>query len=222
MSKTLQLSVDHTSGKTVYAVAWLDGTYWDTVAQAFTTGSGSWADAVLATTEHALESNAKSNYEMSAALTLADLWNGLAFKQHVIRFYEQAGGSADLTNDLLIHQRGVNIACGFDSPELDIVMVPGHRKDLVPKEATFQVALTADGEVIDGSALDDGPFACSVEVHLGGDAALLFTGTVAGEDALGRWFINHPSPAYVADRTYLANVKIGASFSRMKSFYGAG
>tara|TARA_R110000824_G_scaffold392322_1_gene590650 strand:- start:4194 stop:4865 length:672 start_codon:yes stop_codon:yes gene_type:complete len=215
---------DYQSGKTIYAVFWKLGVYYDWTDNAWETPSaGSDSQAVQALTETALDGNAVSVYT-SAALDMTSLENTLTKSDIVVRFYLQAGGSPDLTTDTMLADlnEGFEVCAGHKNPTIDVRHIPGHRKDESPKVATFTIEIIIDGVPFDVNELAATLPDCVVTVYKEGQAAAFFTETLAAPTAAGQYYVERSTPGYVDDRTYRVHINIGSGdLLRVFHFYGA-
>lgn len=221
---TEPISFDHASGRTLYAIVWYQGTYFDFTDAAWETPTaGSDAQAVRAMTEHTLDGNATSHYA-TAAIDMAVVWSYLTPREFVVRIYDQQGGSPDITNDPVIKSLPWTLAVGRNNPVLDIQAIAGFRKDESPQVASFWLTVTADGEPIDLTTIADSP-APTVVATVRKEAAaadLLTSGSVA-LNAAGQFYITFSTPGYTADRTYLGTVNIDSGkLVRVIPFLAAG
>jgi len=219
---TKVFSIDHASGKTMYCVFWKAGQYYDWVSDAWETPSaGSDANAVRTLTESELDGNAFSYYA-TAAQDLTKLNNTLATTDVVVRYYEQAGGSANITSDAIIAAQPFSVVAGFYNPTIDIEWAPGHKKDESPKVASFFITVTADGTPIDLSSLSGTAPGCTVTVFKEGNTTAEFTDSVTAPNSNGCFYVTRDTPGYVGDRTHRVNINIDSGkIVRDRYFYGA-
>lgn len=191
-------SIDHTAGQTVYAVLWDDaGNYFDFTDTAWEVPSaGSDANAVRACSEVTLDGNATSLFK-TAALNLDTIWNRWAEKTCVLRFYDQAGGSPDLTTDAVIGAIAMRLQLGHIDPEVTLQVQPGFTSDTNPKVATWWVTVLANGHPIDMNAIAGTKPTLAVELWKEGDgAAFLTSGATAVTAADGRFYVTFSDPGF--------------------------
>lgn len=149
----------------------------------------------------------------------------------VARYYKKVGADYDTTTDTILHSDPFLVCFGQRGPAtmpplLDFVVVPGYRKDLDPKVASFWVQITANGVPVDLSAVS-GSHYVTVTVRKENEGADLFTATSSTVDAGGRILVTHDTPGYVIDRSYWCTVEYKTSamgstlLKRVKPFLGA-
>jgi hypothetical protein len=208
-------SIDHTAGQTVYAVLWDDaGNYYDFTDDAWESPSaGSDANAVRACSEVALDANATSQFK-TAALDFDTVWNQWVAKNCVLRFYDQAGGSPDLSADAVIGAASFAVQLGYLDPEITLQVQPGHTSDTDPKVGTWWATVLADGHPIDMNGIDGTKPTLVVELWKeGAGAAFLTSGATSVTAADGRYYVTFSDPGFEDAgnniRTYKAKLTLG-------------
>lgn len=220
---TESISRQHNSGQNLYAVLWYQATYFNWSAAAWQSpATGTYAAAAIVLTEYSLAANAQSLYQ-SAAVELSPAWNRLAPREAFIAIYVRAGGSPNPATDVLLDLIPVRLQAGRINPVMDITLVAGHQKDVIPRVASFWLSVSANGEPVDCSGLDDADLTCDVVVRREGDSADFLTAEAAEPEADGRYYVTFETPDYTADRTYMCRVNIGSgTLIRDVPFYAAG
>lgn len=204
------ISMDHSSGQTLYAVVWYQGQYFDWTDNALETPSaGSDSQAVLSMTEYALDGNATSHYA-TAAVNLTTLWDYLSPRDFIVRIYAQQGGSPDLTNDPIIKSSVLRVRLGRNNPTIDITAISALHKDLGTPLGTFWMVVTADGEPVDMANTSEAtdPTAVVTLRKEGASSDFVPASAATSPNAAGQYYVSFTDPNYDAERTYLGTVKI--------------
>lgn len=211
-----RFTIDHTAGQTVYAVVWdEDGDYFDFTDEAWETPSaGSDANAVRACSEVALDGNGTSLFK-TASLNLATIWNHWAEKNVVVRFYDQAGGSPDLTNDPVIGSAAFALQLGYRDPEVTVEVREGFTSDTDPKVGTWWVTVLCDGHPIDMDSIDGTKPTVTIELWKEDTGTAFLTSSATAVTAAdGRYYVEFSDPGFEDSgnnkRAYKAKITIGS------------
>lgn len=222
-----------TPGKTIYVAFWNTSAVWRPQTQAFENFNAAYNYATAYLVEFSIAGRADVSSYRSDSLSLVPFAPGIVSpyggRDVIARYYVQQGVSPNLATDPIIHEEAFQVqfgARGVDcqNPLIDCVVVPGYRKDLTPKIASFWVQVTVNGEPINLSTINELHY-CRVAVRREGDGADLFVATSTTLDDQGRFLVEYETPGYVIDRSYWVSVGYGLNgivyVTRSKPFLGA-